>query len=95
MAGLIEASIYLDGRYNCPCFQGSLQNSTVLSFFGNEYFYESGNPDPNGKASVNCMQIIFSGMVKDVVLMKKIVVKFVVSHSSTRSLTLLLLTILR
>ena len=55
MAGLIEASIYLDGRYNCPCFQGSLQNSTVLSFFGNEYIYESGNPDPNGKAPVNCM----------------------------------------
>ena len=52
MTGPLEASIYLDGRYNCPCFQCSLQNSTVPSFIGNKYFCESGNPDPNGKAPV-------------------------------------------
>ena len=49
MAGLIEASFYKDGRYNCPCSQGSLQNSTILSFIGNDYFCESGNPSTNGQ----------------------------------------------
>ena len=48
MAGLIEASFYNDGRYNCPCSQGSLQNSTIPSFIGNDYFCESGNPSTNG-----------------------------------------------
>ena len=48
VAGLIEASIYKDGRYNCPCSQGSLQNSTIPSFIGNDYFCESGNPSTNG-----------------------------------------------
>ena len=52
MAGPLEASIYLDGRCNCLCFQGSLQNSTVPSFIGIEYFCESENPDPNGKVPV-------------------------------------------
>ena len=51
MAGPLEASIYLDGCYNCPCSQGSLQNSTVPSFIGNDYFCESGYPVPNGKVS--------------------------------------------
>ena len=49
MAGLIEASLYSDGRYNCPCSQGSLQNSTMPSFIGNDYFCESGNPSTNRK----------------------------------------------
>ena len=51
MAGLNEASyhnLYHDGRYNCPCSQGSLQNSTLQSFIGNDYFCESGNPSTGG-----------------------------------------------
>ena len=49
MAGLIEASFHGgDGRYNCPCSQGSLQNSTLQSFIGNDYFCESGNPSTDG-----------------------------------------------
>ena len=51
MSGLLEASYYIDGRYNCPCSQGSLQNSTVQSFIGNDYFCESGNPRPDGTFS--------------------------------------------
>ena len=49
MAGLIEASLFRDGRYNCPCSQGSLQNSTMPSFIGDDYFCESGNPNTNRK----------------------------------------------
>ena len=51
MAGLNEASystLVNDGRYNCPCSQGSLQNSTLQSFVGNDYFCESGNPSTDG-----------------------------------------------
>ena len=51
MAGLHEASYYYrvnDGRYNCPCAQGTLQNSTLQSFIGNDYFCESGNPATDG-----------------------------------------------
>ena len=52
MAGLNEASFYKgDSRYNCPCSQGtegSLQNSTLQSFIGNDYFCESGNPSTDG-----------------------------------------------
>ena len=51
MAGLNEASYYNvvnDGRYNCPCSQGSLQNSTLQSFIGNDYYCESGNPSLDG-----------------------------------------------
>ena len=48
MAGLNEASIYEDGRYNCPCSQGSTQNSTLQSFIGNDYYCESGNPATGG-----------------------------------------------
>ena len=47
MAGPLETSIYLDGCYNCPCSQGSLQNSIVPSFIGNDYFCKSGNPNLN------------------------------------------------
>ena len=53
MAGLIEASIYIDGRFNCPCSQGSLQNSTIPSFIGNDYFCESGNPSTSGTFSLS------------------------------------------
>ena len=46
MAGFKE-TIYTDSRdgyYNCPCSQGSFQNSTLQSFIGNDYFCESANP---------------------------------------------------
>ena len=51
MAGVLESRNALpenDGRYNCPCAQGSLQNSTLQSFIGNDYFCESGNPSTDG-----------------------------------------------
>ena len=51
IAGFNEASFYSgtnDGRHNCPCSQGSLQNSTLQSFIGNDYFCESGNPATDG-----------------------------------------------
>ena len=45
IAGLHEATTARDnGIYNCPCSQGSPQNSTLQSFIGNDYFCESGNP---------------------------------------------------
>uniref|UniRef100_A0A1X7USW5 Fibrinogen C-terminal domain-containing protein n=1 Tax=Amphimedon queenslandica TaxID=400682 RepID=A0A1X7USW5_AMPQE len=34
---------YSANYYNCPCSPGSLQNSTLQSFMGNNYFCESGN----------------------------------------------------
>ena len=46
MAGFKE-TIYTgstDRYFNCPCSQGSIQNSTIQSFIGNDYFCESGNP---------------------------------------------------
>ena len=51
MGGLNEASFYRgtnDGRLNCPCSQGSTQNSTLQSFIGDDYFCESGNPSTDG-----------------------------------------------
>ena len=49
IAGLSEASLHNNEGYtNCPCSQGSLQNSTLQSFIGNDYFCESGNPSTNG-----------------------------------------------
>ena len=50
MAGFKE-TIYTGSRdkyYNCPCSQGSLQNSTLQSFIGNDYFCESANPVADG-----------------------------------------------
>ena len=44
IAGQHEASNGYYGYYNCPCSQGSRQNSTLQSFIGNDYFCESGNP---------------------------------------------------
>ena len=53
MAGLNEASFYQgDGRHNCPCSQGSTQNSTLQSFIGNDYFCESGNPSTDGSYEI-------------------------------------------
>ena len=46
MAGFIDASLNQVG--NCPCSQGSTQNSTLQSFIGNDYFCESGNPSTDG-----------------------------------------------
>ena len=49
MAALNEVSnLHLNGRFNCPCAQGSPQNSTLQSFIGNDYFCESGNPTTDG-----------------------------------------------
>ena len=50
MAGLHEASYYNDGdgHHNCPCSQGSTQNSTLQSFIGNDYYCESSNPATDG-----------------------------------------------
>uniref|UniRef100_A0A1X7TZS3 Uncharacterized protein n=1 Tax=Amphimedon queenslandica TaxID=400682 RepID=A0A1X7TZS3_AMPQE len=45
IAGLSEDSTSHGGHYNCPCSQGSSQNSTLQSFIGNDYFCESGNPN--------------------------------------------------
>ena len=49
MAGLIDSSIFLDGRFNCLCSQGSTQKNNLQSFIGNDYFCESGNQDQNGQ----------------------------------------------
>ena len=48
MAGICEASIFQAGHNDCPCSQGSVQNSTLQSFIGNDYFCESGNPSTDG-----------------------------------------------
>ena len=49
IAGLYEAtSIHHDGYFNCPCSQGSPQNSTLQSFIDNDNFCESGNPATDG-----------------------------------------------
>ena len=53
MAGLNEASIYENGQFNCPCSQGSIQNSTLQSFIGNDYFCESGDPATDGTYQFN------------------------------------------
>ena len=42
MAGLQENYIYYDGRFECPCSNGSTQ--TVQSFIGDSYFCEAGTP---------------------------------------------------
>uniref|UniRef100_A0A1X7SXL1 Uncharacterized protein n=1 Tax=Amphimedon queenslandica TaxID=400682 RepID=A0A1X7SXL1_AMPQE len=51
IVGFNEASNFTgtnDDCHNCPCSQGSLQNSTLQSFIGNDYFCESGNPATDG-----------------------------------------------
>ena len=44
----VSDDLNTDGRYDCPCSKGSLQNSTLQSFIGNDYFCESGNPTTGG-----------------------------------------------
>ena len=41
-------TLMADYHYDCPCSQGSIQNSTLQSFIGNDYFCESGNPSTDG-----------------------------------------------
>ena len=48
IAGLIDSSLRADGRFNCPCSQGSLQNITLQTFIESSYFCESGNPSTDG-----------------------------------------------
>ena len=51
MAGLNEFShhhYYNEGYFSCPCSHGSLQNPTLQSFIGNDYYCESGNPTADG-----------------------------------------------
>ena len=56
MAGLNEASLHNNvGLFNCPCSQGSTQNSTLQSFIGNDYFCESGNPSTDGTYQFNVL----------------------------------------
>ena len=43
MAGLFEVGAHNAGS-TCPCTLGSVQNTTLQSFIGNDYFCESGNP---------------------------------------------------
>ena len=81
MAGINEHSTA------CPCTNGTTQ--TVQSFIGGDYFCEFGNPSNSWQYK------LFSGMVKAVILLNKLVVKLLVSHGSTMSLTLPLLTVLR
>ena len=50
MAGLHES--HNDAGNNCPCSQGSTQNSTIESFIGNDYFCESANPTDQHQYSV-------------------------------------------
>ena len=58
IAGLIEASFYIDGRYNCPLSDGSLQNTSIQTFVGNDYFCESGNPSTTWSIT---KEIIYKG----------------------------------
>ena len=55
MAGLNEASLVDNGRFICPCSPGSVQNSTLQSFIGNDYFCESGNPSTDGSYQFNVL----------------------------------------
>ena len=86
MSGLLEASYSIDGHFNCPCSQSNLQNSTVQSFIGSDYFCESGNLRTHGYIlDLYTLSKIHCGMVKVVVLLKKIVVQLLVFHGLTMS----------
>ena len=97
MCGLIVLNLYLDGgKGNCRCSQGSNYNFDLQSFVGNDYFCESGDQDHSGQFKwVTSTQLILYGTVKTVVLLNKHVVKLLDSHSSTRFLTIPLMTTLR
>ena len=43
MGGLSEKT-YNNGKYTCPCQQGSQQSAYLQSFIGNDYFCEAGLP---------------------------------------------------
>ena len=44
IAGVLEvAQIISENQFTCPCTLGSLQNSTLQSFIGDDYFCESAN----------------------------------------------------
>ena len=42
MAGLSENNNFGNGKYTCPCQQGSQQSAYLQSFIGNDYFCEAG-----------------------------------------------------
>ena len=42
MAGISENNNFDNGRYTCPCQQGSQQSAYLQSFIGNDYFCEAG-----------------------------------------------------
>ena len=42
MGGLSENNNFDNGRYTCPCQQGSQQSAYLQSFIGNDYFCEAG-----------------------------------------------------
>ena len=91
MAGLHEATTARNnGKYNCPCSQGSPQNSTLQSFIGNEnlvilLLMINGN--------TAFIHLIHCGMVKDVVVLKVFVVQLLVFHDSISYLLPLLTTL--
>ena len=44
MAGLSEKNNWGNGKFTCPCQQGSQQSAYLQSFIGNDYFCEAGLP---------------------------------------------------
>ena len=68
---------------------GSLQSSYIQSLLVMITFVNLG---PIITGNISFIQMILSGMGMGVVLLNKLVVKLLVSHGSTRSLTLPLLT---
>ena len=82
MAGLHES--YNQAGYNCPCSQGSTQNSTLVSFIGNDYFCESANPTDQHQYSIlYTSDPLWDG--KDAAVLKSSVVQLVlVFHGLTR-----------
>ena len=97
MCGLMASNLYLNGgKGNCHCSQGSNYNFDLQSFIENDYFCESGDQDHSGQFKwVISTQLLLSGTVKTAVLLNKLVVELLVSHGSTRFLTIPLVTTLR
>ena len=52
MAGLSENNNLSNGRYSCPCQQGSQQSAYLQSFIGNDYFCEAGLPNDYTGANI-------------------------------------------
>ena len=59
MAG--NSNSFLYNKINCPCSQGSLQNSTLQSFIGEDYFCESGNPNFSTQAILYTQDPLWDG----------------------------------